>query len=323
MKHIILQPAANTESRKHYNDTIKNPISFDRLSRFLNQEEISRLESLYPHKKVLVWGVVPGKNETNIRKWERICRGDVVLFCRNNMIISTATVTHKLHNRDLALDLWSTDSTGNTWEYIYFLDELRPQYIPYARMNEAAEYDPNFKVQGFNVLDSEKSAKILCTLKLSSETIYPDISMTDFQNATIEIDKLPLDLKRFTLARAEQGFLRKSLFGDNRYARCCICGESYPVELMVAAHIKKRSECSEEEKRDYKCIVAPMCKLGCDELYERGFISVSDGLVVVIKWPTEDSALTTILKSLDGNSCSYWNEGTKAYFKWHLRMNNP
>lgn len=322
MEQVILQPAANVDAQQHYRDTVEHPVPFTRLNQFLRPEDMTLLEALYPQPEALVWGVVPGKGDTNIRKWNRVSRGDVVLFCRNNMIESTATVTHKLHNRALARELWGSDPNGSTWEYIYFLDELRQQSIPYTRMNMAAGYDPGFKVQGFNVLDQERSARILSALELSSEAIYPDIPLEAFLKATTRLDGDSLDSERISLARTEQGFLRNALFGKNSHGRCCLCGEIYPVELLVAAHIKKRSQCSDKERRDWKNIVAPMCKLGCDELYERGFLSVRNGAVVVLKWPSKSPALTSTLQSLEGKTCSHWNEGTIPYFRWHLRMNN-
>ena len=57
----------------------------------------------------------------------------------------------------------------------------------------------------------------------------------------------------------------------------------------MAAHIKKRSFSSTEEKLDYKNIVMPMCKFGCDELYEKGYIIIKDGQVVINKTPITES----------------------------------
>ena len=52
------------------------------------------------------------------------------------------------------------------------------------------------------------------------------------------------------------------------------------VELLVASHIKRRSECSRGEKKDYRNNVLAMCRCGCDELFELGYIVVDQqGLV--------------------------------------------
>ena len=67
---------------------------------------------------------------------------------------------------------------------------------------------------------------------------------------------------------------------------CCIYNKKYPVSFLVAAHIKKRAECTLDEKKDFLNIVAPMCKMGCDELYEKGYIGVVDGSVFPYRFPS-------------------------------------
>ena len=48
------------------------------------------------------------------------------------------------------------------------------------------------------------------------------------------------------------------------------------MQFLVAAHIKKRSVCTDAEKRDLKYVAMSACKFGCDELFERGYIAVAD-----------------------------------------------
>ena len=40
--------------------------------------------------------------------------------------------------------------------------------------------------------------------------------------------------------------------------------------MGLAAHIKNRSECSQQAKADVPHIAMPMCAMGCDALYEAG-----------------------------------------------------
>lgn len=61
---------------------------------------------------------------------------------------------------------------------------------------------------------------------------------------------------------------------------CGICNKEYPINLLITAHIKKQTHCTFEEKLDYKNIVMPMCKMGCDDLYEKGYIFIRDGKVM-------------------------------------------
>jgi hypothetical protein len=90
---------------------------------------------------------------------ERVRNGAILLFAGEGAIRATGVVVHKLHNRDLALRLWKTDEDGDTWEYMYFVDQVEPCDVPYARFNAVAEYKTNFVIQSFQELEDEKSAR--------------------------------------------------------------------------------------------------------------------------------------------------------------------
>ena len=92
----------------------------------------------------------------------------------------------------------------------------------------------------------------------------------------------------------------------------------FPISLLVAAHIKQRAQCSDSEKADYRRNVMPMCMFGCDDLFERGYISVVDGAVVVSpsKAAQTTEPVKVYLNVLKGRSCAYWSRG-EPYFKWH------
>ena len=47
---------------------------------------------------------------------------------------------------------------------------------------------------------------------------------------------------------------QSELFGGKTEAVCVLCGLSYPVELLVAAHLKRRSNCTIAEKLDFRNI---------------------------------------------------------------------
>ena len=68
---------------------------------------------------------------------------------------------------------------------------------------------------------------------------------------------------------------------------------------------------------EYACFGAA-CQFGCDDLYERGFVTVeSDGSVALagsLQSPTErDYAL----QFLADKTCSAWSADSAPYFVWH------
>ena len=125
-----------------------------------------------------------------------------------------------------------------------------------------------------------------------------------------------LDDRRHVVTRKEQAFLRKYLFRGRDYGTCFLCRKELPVELLVTAHIKRRADCSEEERRDLRNIV-PMCLLGCDALFERGYLAVVDGKIDVRPHVVGNgSGLSAILGELRGRQISVEAERRK-YFDYH------
>lgn len=315
MAYVILQPSSNSDAYKHYIDTVLNKVEISSLKQFISNDLFDELLEIYPSGKAAVWGVTPGKN--NITKWNRISRGDIVLFCRKNKAFHYGVVTLKVHNNSLAKQLWGTTSDGDTWEYIYFIDETSHIDIPYKTINKAAEYKPSNVVQGFTVLDSKKSSMVMAALELYSVTNAPTVEHKDYVAAIKRLESDKLDTERFTLARTEQSYLRQLLFKGAKFGTCCICQNEFPVEFLVAAHIKKRSLCSGEEKCDAQHVVAPMCKFGCDELFERGHIGVIEGKICSLKDTPATQATETYTQAIVGKPCPAWNENSKKYFEWH------
>jgi len=120
------------------------------------------------------------------------------------------------------------------------------------------------------------------------------------------------------LGRVEQSYLRHSLFGEVEHAVCSLCGRHLPIGLLVAAHAKPRSECSRHERLDARHVVFGVCLLGCDALYERGFVGVREKGGIVLTGAHSAPALKAALRILRGRHCQAWNLATAKYFEWHL-----
>lgn len=310
---IILQPCANKDASKHYVDTIENTKSLSSISQFLSDKELNDLKEIYPQEQVAIWGVTPSQSS----KWKRIQAGDITLLAREGAVFASAVTTYKIHSHALASKLWGFDNKGNTWEYIYFLSEVKNQHIPYKVLNKVIPYNENYVIQGFSLLDEEKSINVLKAFDLESETYFPDIDTKELFEELKNEDNLETQSK--TTGRKEQAAIRRLLFRNKPTGVCCICNKEYPVKFLWAAHIKKRSKCTLDEKKDLENIAAPMCKFGCDELYEKGYIGVNNGNVIQLK----DSDLTfdiqSYINAIANNSCLSWNDKTKYYFDWHYK----
>ncbi|MEU4830764.1 hypothetical protein [Streptosporangium sp. NPDC023615] len=117
--------------------------------------------------------------------------------------------------------------------------------------------------------------------------------------------------------RGEQARLRRLLFGSDTVATCALCGDTLPVRFLVAAHIKVRSLCTDEERRNLAHIAMPACQFGCDALYETGYISVDQDGKIVAATSESNDLLATRLSNLAGRACLSFTEESRHYFEWH------
>ena len=119
-----------------------------------------------------------------------------------------------------------------------------------------------------------------------------------------------------TQSRREQGILRSILFKDTSEAKCAICHRTFPTEIMVAAHIKPRRACSTLERKNPN-VVMPVCKVGCDEFFEKGYIIVDqDGITQINEEISYSIELHSVLSSLAGKSCSHFKQETEYFFSY-------
>lgn len=145
------------------------------------------------------------------------------------------------------------------------------------------------------------------------------VGIADYARALDALDG-ELDVESVGNRRVEQRFLRQSLFGRLDTGVCAICGRELPTDLLVAAHIKQRSLCTRSEKLDVNHIVMAACRLGCDELYERGYLAVNQNGVVIAASISLPDAVIEVLEGLEGRRCRAHTDGSAMYFAEHRSL---
>ncbi len=322
MYNVILQPMGNKVAQYNYHSTIHKGIELETIKPLLGQEDYEMLSQIYRYGLVRVWGIT--QSPQKVKEWNKIQRGDVALFSANKQIFATATITYKIHNFELAKGLWGETKDGGSWEYIYFLDEVKNQSISLNVFNRLLGYEEGNLIQKFRVLDQEKSNIIMGAFDFHSSIYTPVGTKEEIQQNIKDIigelaESASLDSEIRGKARKEQGILRGYLFNDKKTCNCGICGKEYPIDLLVAAHIKKRAFCSIEERLDIENIAIPMCKFGCDDLFEKGYITVLNGEVnSLVDTDNLPESVGNYIESLKGKDCLKWNKDNAEYFEWHL-----
>lgn len=126
-----------------------------------------------------------------------------------------------------------------------------------------------------------------------------------------------------TYSRKEQGLLRGILFGGVTESKCAICHRLLSTDLLVAAHIKPRKKCSTSERKNPN-IVMPACRLGCDELFEKGYVLVDAKGVIHRNSNVEISSdLSEFISTLEGKDCLYFNDETEKFFAYKYESETP
>jgi hypothetical protein len=126
-----------------------------------------------------------------------------------------------------------------------------------------------------------------------------------------------LDAVALTSIRREQRKLRRTRFGDAQAAECVLCRQTLPVDCLRIAHVKKRSLCNEAERLDLNNIMAA-CSLGCDHLFELGYIQVDHtGIIRETPRPHAILALQRTIAALVGRRCAAHTKASERYFRWH------
>ena len=166
MSNLILQPTSNKLAAEHFVSTIENYVHISEFEPYVTETFFQTLKEFYPDGHVRVWGVISGKNNCNQKKWEKVKKGDIVLFSKKGGVFALGVITATLHNSRLAKYLWQKDGEEQAWECMYFVKNIKKTDMPYEKVNPLLGYKSNFVIQGFTVLDEEKSKAIVEMLRL-------------------------------------------------------------------------------------------------------------------------------------------------------------
>lgn len=148
----------------------------------------------------------------------------------------------------------------------------------------------------------------------------PTVVLASRATTNIKARSGPTDVLISSYARTEQASLRRALVANRIMAHCDLCSREMPVELLVAAHIKKRQRCSEVERNDTPNIGMLACKFGCDDLYELGYVTVDEaGIVRTVKANAarHGATLAESITRVAGQRCRAFTQANCNYFGWH------
>jgi hypothetical protein len=146
----------------------------------------------------------------------------------------------------------------------------------------------------------------------------PEMSDADVADLSLDVDG-DTDAFAQIMVRREQKKLRQLKFGDHPNLHCDLCGRLLPRRFVRAAHIKRRAEADASERRNLANVLAA-CLLGCDELFEHGYLYVdTTGHVRVNDAEGRHSTtdLLAVANGLDNRACTAATPKSAGFFTWH------
>ncbi|MEX2177369.1 MAG: hypothetical protein WD801_01580 [Gemmatimonadaceae bacterium] len=140
----------------HYQETIRQKVSFDRISRHVSRNEAARLRSVFGDRPIAVWG---SRDSTGNRsKFEKMSPGDDLLIVEGRTIRFLGKIALKTVNPALSRELWksltSPESTG--WDLIYFIANPMELDVAFHDFCRLFGYEKDYQLRGFTTIASDK-----------------------------------------------------------------------------------------------------------------------------------------------------------------------
>jgi hypothetical protein len=162
---VIIQPSYGTrEARRHWADTLDQPVPFrePRYADALTTAERAALDAEHPDGLARFWGATPQHD----RKMDTLTADDVVLLTGQKHVRAVGTVGHVLRNDEFARRLWRPDPARCLWRNVYSFRAYRPTWIPYEEVWALPGFTTGDNFMGLRFLNPEKSATIVAGLAL-------------------------------------------------------------------------------------------------------------------------------------------------------------
>jgi hypothetical protein len=155
MTNLFLVPTTESRARENFGLTVRQRVPLSALAGL----SPAALKLARSRRNVLrAWGTKPGKRDINVSTWDVMEPGDWVLFYFDGFFPVCARVLLPERSQRVARRLWGEDK-GQTWEYMYLLDEVRQVDIPRLALTERLGYKQRFYPRGFTRVDRDLDAE--------------------------------------------------------------------------------------------------------------------------------------------------------------------
>ncbi len=158
MRNIFLVyiPPGNTEAMVHYEETIRQKVSIDRIYRHVDSGLRSRLDRIFGSRPIAVWG--SQDSPANRAKFERMAPGDEVLIIEGSIIKLLGKIAATTVNPNLSRELWRNLRPGGDerWDLIYFIANPQEIDLPFTEFCRLVGYAENYQLRGLTLVGPDR-----------------------------------------------------------------------------------------------------------------------------------------------------------------------
>lgn len=283
--------------------------------------ELERLgEKVAQHAELITWGALPALAvyaEIQLARG-RIRHQDVYWLFRSNWIDLQATDVlwrnGDAESSDLTCMEGGEDAAADTTIIVDRLHQIANSHSD----RRSVEEEGAFPVPARTALGAAQAPQYLLPVELGAPGQQVDsVPSAAMIVPTVFVEGLT-DTTRTAPGRREQPILRRALMQGREAAPCALCGQTFPASYLRAAHIKRRAEASEDERRDLS-VAMLACTHGCDQMFELGDIYVEAGGLIRGRELNGSGAATVVeaIRKVTGRCCSAYSPRTEPYFRHH------
>ena len=155
---LLIVPASGSLARGHFERTIARAWSVEGLRSLVPRLDENLTSKLVEVDSFRIWGAVPGS--LDMATWS-VLEDWWVAFYQEGYVTCWGKVFAKVRDRRLAERLWGVDSKGRTWEYVYFIKDIRWCRIPWDRVREELGYQEGFIPRGHTPVSIDRLRRVL------------------------------------------------------------------------------------------------------------------------------------------------------------------
>lgn len=153
---ILYMPPGNREAMVHYEDTIKNKVTQERIFKYLDFNLQNRLREIFGNRPIAAWG--SRDSRANRSRFERMQIGDDMLIVEGETIKLMGKVAAKVVHSALSHELWKNLKGESTkgWDLIYFIANPLEVNLPFNEFKRIFGYQSGWHLRGFTNISDNK-----------------------------------------------------------------------------------------------------------------------------------------------------------------------